>query len=435
MSAGDPTKATLLVHHADALVTLAGHGTSPLTGAALGELGIIADGAVAAAGDRILAVGPSDRVEREVSLAEGAQVIDARGRTVLPGFVDPHTHLVYAGTREREFPLRLAGASYLEILQAGGGILGTVGATRAADEATLARLTRERLDTALRHGTTTLEIKSGYGLDTATELKQLRAAKRAGRGHPVRTVATFMGAHAFPAEYRDDPEGYVDLVVEAMIPAVTESALATFCDVFCEEGVFSPAQSRRILEAGRAAGLQPKLHADELASSGGAELAGELDAVSADHLVYASEAGLAAMAAAKVVAVLLPGTTFSLMGSRYAPARRMVDAGVPVALATDANPGSSPTESMQMIVNLACLQLKLSPEEAIAAATLNAAHAVGMAAEVGSLEVGKRADLLVVDAPSPAYLAYHYGTNLAERVIAGGRVAWQRDARDREDRP
>jgi len=428
------TAATLLVRHADALVTLAGHGTSPLTGAALGELGVIADGAVAAAGDRILAVGPSDRVERTITLAEGARVIDARGRTVLPGLVDPHTHLVYAGTREREFPLRLAGASYLEILRAGGGILGTVTATRAADEATLARLTRDRLDTALRHGTTTLEIKSGYGLDTATELKQLRAAKRAARGHPVRTVATFMGAHAFPPEHRADPEGYVDLVVEAMIPAVAEAGLAAFCDVFCEEGVFSVSQSRRILEAGRAAGLAPKLHADELASSGGAELAGAVGAVSADHLVYASDAGLAAMAAAGVVAVLLPGTTFSLMGSRYAPARRMIDAGVPVALATDANPGSSPTESMQMIVNLACLQLKLSPEEALAAATLNAAHAVGMADEVGSLEVGKRADLLVVDAPSPTYLAYHYGTNLAERVIASGRIAWQRPGLESQDR-
>jgi imidazolonepropionase len=423
------TAATLLVRHADALVTLAGHAGAPLTGAALGELAVIDDGAVAAAGDRIVAVGPSDRVEREVTLAEGATVLDARGRTVLPGFVDPHTHLVHAGTREREFGLRLAGASYLEILQAGGGILGTVEATRAADEATLARLTRDRLDTALRYGTTTLEIKSGYGLDTPTELKQLRAAALAGRDHPVRTVATFMGAHAFPPEHRDDPEAFVDLVIDEMIPAVAEAGLAAFCDVFCEQGVFSVAQSRRILEAGLAAGLRPKLHADELASSGGAELAGELGAVSADHLVYASEAGLASMAAAGVVAVLLPGTTFSLMGTRYAPARRMIDAGVPVALATDANPGSSPTESMQMIVNLACLQLGMTPAEAIAAATLNAAHALGMADEVGSLEAGKRADLLVVDAPNPTYLAYHYGTNLVESVIAGGRVAWRRRAR------
>jgi imidazolonepropionase len=429
------TAATLLVRHADELVTLAGHGAAPLTGAALGELGVIPDGAVATAGDRIVAVGPSDLVERSVTLADDARVVDAHGKTVLPGFVDPHTHLVYAGTREREFPLRLAGASYLEILHAGGGILNTVAATRAADEATLAQRTRERLDTALRHGTTTLEIKSGYGLDTATELRQLSAAQRAGRGHAVRTVTTFMGAHAFPPEFRDAPERYLDLIVEAMIPAVAHGGLATFCDVFCEEGVFDVAQSRRILEAGRAAGLRPKLHADELASSGGAELAAELGAVSADHLVYASDAGLAAMAAAGVVAVLLPGTTFSLMGSHYAPARRMIDAGVPVALATDANPGSSPTESMQIIVNLACLQLKLSPSEAIAAATLNAAHALGLAHEVGSLEVGKRADLLVVDAPSHTYLAYHYGTNLAERVIAGGRVAWQRNGPRSEDRP
>jgi len=423
---GPRPAATLLVRHAEQLVTLAGHGDRPVTGARLGEVGVIRDGALAAAGDRILAVGTTEEVERSVSLAEGADVLDAHGRTVLPGFVDPHTHLVYAGSREAEFPLRLAGASYLDVLRAGGGILATVRATRAVGEGVLADLTRERLDTALSYGTTTLEIKSGYGLDAGTELKQLRAARRAAHRHPVTVLTTFMGAHAVPEEDRDDPERFVERVAESMVPAVADAGLAEFCDVFCEQGVFTPEQARRVLEAGRAAGLRPKLHADELASSGGAELAAELGAVSADHLVYASDEGLRAMAAAGVVAVLLPGTTFSLMGGRYADARRMVDAGVPVALATDANPGSSPTESMQMIVNLACLQLRMTPEEAIVAATLNAAHALALGTEVGSLEPGKRADLVVYAMPSYTYLPYHFGTNLAQTVVAGGRVAWQR---------
>jgi len=425
-AAAVPEAATLLVTHAEQLVTVAGFSGTPATGSHLGRIGVIEDGAVAVAGTRVIAVGTTDQIERSVYLHGGARTIDARGHVVLPGFVDPHTHLVHAGERSAEFPLRLRGASYLEILRAGGGILGTVRATRQATEAALTAQTRARLDTALGHGTTTLEIKSGYGLDTATELKQLRAAARAGEGHAVKTVRTFMGAHAVPPEYRDDTESYLDLVVQEMLPAVADARLAAFCDVFCEEGVFTPAQSRRVLEAGAALGLRPKVHADELASSGGAELAAEVRAASADHLVYASEAGLAAMAEAAVVAVLLPGTTFSLMGTTYAPARRMVDAGVPVALATDANPGSSPTESMQMVLNLACLQLRLSPEEAIVAATINAAHALGLAAEVGSIEVGKRADLVLYQAPSYGYLPYHYGTNLAATVVAGGRVAWER---------
>ncbi len=422
--AGAPV--TLLVHNAGPLVTVAGSHGSPAGGARQGAVGIVPDGAVAAAGERIVAVGTSAEVLRSVEVAPDAEVIDARGALVLPGFVDPHTHLVYAGERQHEFPRRLRGESYLDILAAGGGILATVEATRRADEATLAELTRSRLDVALAHGTTTMEIKSGYGLDTTSELKQLRAVRRAASGHAIDVVPTFMGAHAVPATAGRDADAYVELVIEEMIPAVAAERLARFCDVFCEHGVFSVEQSRRVLQAGVAAGLRPKLHADELAGGGGAELAAELRAVSADHLVHASEAGIAAMAAEGVLAVLLPGTTFALMGRDYAPARRMVEAGLPVALATDANPGSSPTESMQIILNLACLQLRLSPAEAVVAATLNAAHAVGMADTVGSLEVGKRADLVIYDAPDLDYLAYHYGTNLARRVVAGGRTAWTR---------
>lgn len=424
-SSADRPRATLLITHADELVTVAGHSHAPATRERQGTVGVIPDGAVAVAGEHVIAVGPSEAVERSVELAPGAEVVLARGATVLPGFVDPHTHLVYAGSREQEFPLRLQGASYLEILRSGGGILATVEATRRAGEATLAGLTRRRLDTALAYGTTTVEIKSGYGLDLATELKQLRAVQHAAHDHAARVVTTFMGAHAVPPEAAGDADRYVASIVEAMIPAVAEAGLATFCDVFCEEGVFTVAQARRVLEAGAAAGMRPKLHADELAGGGGAELAAEVRAVSADHLVHATEAGIAAMAAAGVVAVLLPGTTFSLMGTSYAPARRMIDAGLAVALATDANPGSSPTESMQMIVNLACLQLRMSPEEAVVAGTINAAHALGLAHEVGSIEVGKRADLVLYDAPNLRYLAYHYGTNQARRVVAGGRTAWR----------
>lgn len=423
----DGRPVTLLVRDAGQLITLQGKSNAPATREALLDLGIIEDGAVAACGDRIVAVGPTAEVERRITLAPDATVISAEGKTVMPGFVDPHTHLVYAGSRERELPLRLQGASYLEILQQGGGILSTVRATRAATEDQLVQQTRRRLDIALSYGTTTLEIKSGYGLDTATELKQLRAARRAAQGHPVKTVRTFMGAHALPEEYRNRREDFVRLVIEEMIPAVArEEGLATFCDVFCEKGVFSVEESRRILLAGQEAGLRPKIHADELEPFGGAELAAEVGAISADHLMHASDEGIRRMAEAGVVAVLLPGTTFSLMSGQYAPARKMMEAGLAVALSTDANPGSSPTESMQMILNLACLYLKMLPEEAIHGATINAAHALGLAHEVGSLEVGKRADLVIYDAPNYLYLPYHYGTNLAEQVIAGGRVAWER---------
>ncbi|HLT58029.1 MAG TPA: imidazolonepropionase [Limnochordales bacterium] len=418
---GKPT-ADLLIHSAAELVTAAGASARPKVGAALADIGIIQDGAVAAAGGRIIAVGTTAAVRAAVGVDARTTVIDAAGKTVMPGFVDPHTHLVYAGSREFELGLRLAGRTYLDILAEGGGILHTVAATRRASLAELVASARRRLDVMLAHGTTTVEAKSGYGLDTETELRQLRAVRQLAAEHPVRLVPTFLGAHAVPVQDRDEPERFVARVIDEMIPAVAAEGLAEFCDVFCEQGVFTVEQSRRILEAGKAAGLRPKLHADEIVSFGGAELAAEVGAVSADHLVYASEEGIRRMAETGVVAVLLPATTLFLMGQRYAPARRMIEAGVPVALATDCNPGSSPTESMQLVVALACLCLRMTPAEAIAAATINAAHAIGRAHEVGSLEVGKRADIIVLDAPNHQFIPYKVGINLVERVIIDGRV-------------
>lgn len=416
-------EADLLVVHAGELLTLTGGpqgGEGPRTGEALGELGLIRDGAVAIADGLVAAVGLSADL---LGTVRAAQTVDARGRVVLPGFVDPHTHLLFAGSRADEFEMRLRGATYLEIAAAGGGILHTVTQTRALSESALVDLGAARLTRMLAHGTTTVEAKSGYGLATEEELKLLRALHRLSALHQVDVVPTFLGAHAVPAEFAADPDGYVALVIEEMLPAVAEEDLAEFCDVFCEETAFSVAQSRAILEAGAEYGLLPKIHADELSDRGGARLAAEVGAVSADHLLFAAEDGLRAMAEAGVIAVLLPGTAFFL-GLPYAPARRMIDLGVPVALATDFNPGSSPTYSMQMAVALACLGLRLTPAEAIAAATINAAWAIGLAEEVGSLEAGKVADLVILDATDHRALGMHFGVNLVDEVYKRGRLVY-----------
>jgi imidazolonepropionase len=340
----------------------------------------------------------------------------------VPGFVDPHTHLPWAGSREEELVRRLAGATYQEIAAAGGGILSTVAATREASEEELVVRVGRRLDLMLVHGTTTAEAKSGYGLSLADETKQLRALRRGAADHPVDLVPTLLAAHEVPPEHRADRGRYLDLVCEEIVPAVAEAGLARFCDVFCERGVFDPAESRRVLEAGARHGLAPRLHADEFADSGGAELAADLGALSADHLVAVSAAGVEALAAAGVTAVLLPGTSFFLHQHRYAPARRLVTAGVPVALATDCNPGSSYTESMPMVFVLAVYELGLTIEEALTAATLNAAACLGVAGEVGSIEEGKAADLVLLDAPNLLHLAYHYGVNPVAAVVKGGRL-------------
>jgi imidazolonepropionase len=374
---------------------------------------------------RIAFVGPPEERRRrfgDLSPAPGIERLDGGGGTLVPGFVDPHTHLPWAGSREEEFVARLAGATYEEIAAAGGGILSTVAATRRASEDELVDGVRRRLDLMLAWGTTTAEAKSGYGLALAPEMKQLRAIARAAASHPVDLVPTLLAAHEIPAEHRGDRERYVEMVCAEIVPAVAESGLASFCDVFCERGVFSAEESRRVLAAGAAAGLPPRLHADEFVDSGGAELAAELGALSADHLMAVSDRGIEALAGSAVTAVLLPGTSFFLMKERYAPARRLIAAGVPVALATDCNPGSSYTESMPMVLTLAALKLGMTIAESLTAATLNSACCLGLGAEIGSIEEGKRADLVLLAAPNLLHLVYHYGVNPVAAVVKGGQV-------------
>ncbi len=396
---------------------------APLAGARQGAVARWDRGALTVETGRIVSVGDETGVLRGLHVRDVEAEVDCSGRCLVPGFVDPHTHLCFCRPREKEFTARLGGADYREILRGGGGILSSVREVRAASEEELFDLTRRRAISALRHGTTTIEIKSGYGLSLESELKQLRVIERVGRETRLRVVPTFLGAHAVPPEHAGRPDAYVEVVAGEMIPAVARAGSAQFCDVFCEEGAFSTSQARRGLEAARAAGLGLKVHADELSATGGAELAASLGAVSADHLLSASDTGLEAMARAGVIAVLLPGTAYS-MRKPYAPARKMIAMGLPVALATDCNPGSSFIESMQFVVGLAVLQMGMTVAEALVACTLNAAFALGMGGEVGSLGPGKRADFVLLEGETPAILAFHAGAASVCRVYVDGRPAW-----------
>jgi imidazolonepropionase len=411
-------KADLLIVNADELIMLAGGSQKPRAGKQMRELGIIRNGGLAVRDGRIVAVGKTPEVTK---VFKAENVINAHGKTVLPGFVDPHTHLVFAGSREDEFQMRIEGASYMEILGAGGGILKTVRETRKANAEKLVDMSLKTLDVMLEHGTTTVEAKSGYGLTTKDELKILEAIRRLNQLHCADVVSTFLGAHVIPPEYKGSAQSYVNLIVEDMIPKVSEKGLAEFCDVFCERGVFSLEQTRRILVAGKNYGLKPKVHADEMSMLGGAELAADVGAVSAEHLLFSSVEGVKSMAGKGVVAVLLPAAAFSLMMGRYADARLMIDFGVPVALGTDFNP-SCWVENMQLVIALACHFMKLTPAEAITAATINAAHAIGKASEVGSLDVGKKADVIILDVPNHKFLGYRFGVNLVDKVIKNGRL-------------
>jgi len=410
----------LLIHGLAEVATPTG--TTACAGAEQGRVERRPGAEVLCRDGRVAFVGPPEERRRRFGELDGAARLDGGGGTLVPGFVDPHTHLPWAGSREEEFARRLAGATYQEIAAAGGGILATVAATREAGEDELVERVRRRLDRMLVHGTTTAEAKSGYGLTLDDELKQLRAIRRAAAGHPVDLVPTLLAAHEVPPEHRARRERYLDLVCEEIVPAAAAAGLARFCDVFCEHGVFTAAESRRVLAAGVRHGLAPRLHADEFVDSGGAELAAELGALSADHLIAVSDAGIEALAGSGVTAVLLPGTSFFLMKHAYAPARRLVAAGVPVALATDCNPGSSYTESVPAVFVLAVFELGLSIEEALTAATLNAACCLGLGTEIGSIEEGKRADLALLDAPNLLHLAYHYGVNPVAAVVKDGRV-------------
>jgi imidazolonepropionase len=416
-------KADLLIVNAAELITLEGGNAKPRVGKQMRELDIIRDGGLAIRDGRIIALGKSADVRNNV---KAENVISANGKTVLPGFVDAHTHLVFAGSREDEFQMRVEGAYYLEILSAGGGILRTVRDTRKASVDKLVEGGLKTLDAMLECGTTTTEAKSGYGLETRDEVKILEVMKRLNQIHTVDIVPTLLGAHAVPPEFKGNTQGYVSQVCEEMIPKVAEKGLAEFCDVFCEKGVFGLEQTRRILLAGKSHGLKPKVHADEMSTCGGAELAADVGAVSADHMLFSSYEGIKAMATKGVVAVLLPAAAFSLMNGKFADARSMIDLGVPVALGSDFNP-SCWALNMQLVIGFACHFMRLTPAEAIAAATINAAHAVGRASEVGSFEVGKKADVLILDAPGHKNLGYRFGANLVDKVVKNGRVVLDRE--------
>jgi len=390
-----------------------------------GPLGLIANGALAAADGRVVWVGPQSRLASEVTLTLGGRRLDGRGAVAVPGFVDSHTHLVFAGSREREYAMRAAGATYQQIAAAGGGILATVAATRAASVDELVNLGLPRLRAALAHGTTTLEVKSGYCLNPAGEVKMLEAIRRLDELQAVDLHANFCGAHEVPPEYKGRTDAYVDVVVKEMLPAVATARLARYVDVFCEEGVFSIEQSRRILEMGARHGLRAKFHADEFVTLGGAELAAEIGALSADHLLKARPEGVARMKEAGVTATLLPGTAFFL-GLPYAPARTFLATGVRLALASDFNPGSSMGLNLQLVMTMAVSQMKLSPEEALLGVTLHAAHAMGLEADVGSLAPGKLCDVALTDGPNWRYLSYFYGVNHVRAVLKRGRLVTER---------
>ena len=384
-----------------------------MRGAAMRTLRIHENAVIVVRDGKIAYVGPERRSRIAIT-----QDYDAKGATAIPGFVDSHTHLPWAGYRESEFNRRLQGETYEQIAASGGGIASTVGATRKASEEQLVDNVLARARTMSRYGTTTAEAKSGYGLNLADELKQLRAIRKANETSPVRLVATCLAAHDFPPGRRDD--SYVDEVVNEIIPAIAEEQLTKYCDVFIERGVFTPEQGERVLRAGIAHRMKPRVHADELSDTGGAALAASLRAASADHLMHVSDRGIAALAQSNTVANLLPATSFFLMAQRYAPARALVDAGAIVSLSTDCNPGSSMTESMPMVMQLATLQMKMTVEESLTAATLNGAYSLGLANETGSLEIGKRADIVLLDAPNYLHLVYHFGVNLVRAVLRDG---------------
>ncbi|WP_135824897.1 imidazolonepropionase [Halorussus ruber] len=410
---------TAVVHDAAEIVTLESSedaGDDGETDEA--DLGIYEDAAVAVVDGEVARVGPTGPVTREFPPENATHEVDATGKSVIPGFVDPHTHALFAGDRSDEFEAKLQGKTYQEIMEEGGGILRTVRATREAGDEQLLDNLLSHLDTMLAHGTTTVEVKSGYGLDTETELRMLEVIDRADDAHPVDVVPTFMGAHAVPEG--EDADEYVEEVVQDQIPEVESQGIAQFVDVFCEEGVFDVEQSRRVLEAGKEAGLTPKVHAEELAHIGGTRLAADIGAASADHLLHSTEEDIAALVEADVVPVLLPGTAFGL-GAAYADARQFIEAGADVAIATDFNPNCY-SQSMGFAASLSCVEMGMTPAEALVASTTNAAAALDLAESVGTLREGSPADMAVLDAPTYVHVPYNFGVNAVETVLKGGEV-------------
>jgi len=409
---------SLAVLHASELVTLAGS-KRPRVGRELSELAIIRDGGMLIRDGKIEKVGPSDEIEKN---GGDSEIVDARGRVVMPGFIDAHTHLLFAGNRLDDFERRAQGETYEQIAKAGGGIWSTVGTTRAASESDLLTQAKEHANWFLRCGTTTVEVKSGYGLTVEDELKILRVMCLLKKEVPLEIVPTFLGAHAVPREF--SPDEYLEVVVNQMLPRVTAENLAEFCDVFCERGYFDIDQSRRLLSAAKKLGLRLRGHVDQLTNSGGAKLMAELGASTADHLEQANEQGIEALKKANVQPVLLPGSVYALGSSRYPRAREMIESGLSVVLATDFNPGSSPTPSMPMVLSLACTQMKMSPAEAITASTVNAAHSLNRADKIGSLEPGKLANFVIFECEDYRELAYWFGMPQTHAVYVRGARDW-----------
>ena len=411
----------LVIIHANELVTMNTRYGAPRIGEDMSELSIIKDGALAVKGDRIIFIGTTEELMSKYEFGKIPTKIDAKNNLVTPGFIDSHTHIIFDGTRENELSMKLQGMTYLEILKTGGGILKTVRETRKAPLEKLIKNGKEILDKMMSYGTTTVEVKSGYGLTTESEIKLLEAIQILNENHPLDLVPTFLGAHAIPPEYNDNPDEYVELIISDMIPKIAKEGLAEFCDVFCEKGIFSIKQTRKILKTAIRYGLKPQIHIDEIVDTNGALLASEIRAIQTGHLLKSNIKGLKAMAETGVIATLLPGTPFCLMLDHYAPARKMIELGIPIALATDLNPNCW-TESMQMIITLACYHMKLSPAEALTAATINGACAIQKQDEIGSLEIGKKADLIVFDIPNHEFLPYQFGVNHVSKVIKNGKI-------------
>jgi len=415
------TQVDLIIIHANELVTMDTAFGVPRVGKDMKNLAIIPDGAVAILRNSIIFIGTTQELIANFPPNEETIIIDATNKLVTPGFIDPHTHIIFDGYRENELEMKLAGMTYLEILESGGGILKTVKATRKAPLTQLIKNGKTILNRMMEYGTTTIETKSGYGLDTESEIKSLLAAKELNLEHPIDIVSTFLGAHAVPPEYKGKTGEYVELIVSEMIPKIVKEELAEFCDVFCEKGIFSTEQTKKILLTAIKYGMKPQIHIDEIVDTNGALLAAELNAVQVGHMLKSNDKGLKALKETMTIATLLPGTPFCLMLKEYAPARKMIEMGIPVALATDFNPNCW-TESMQMIIALACYHMKMSPAEALSAATINAACAIGRQEEIGSLEVGKKADIIVFDVPNHNFLPYQFGVNLVSKVIKSGKV-------------
>ena len=411
----------LVVFNANELVTMNSKFGAPRIGKNMSELGIINNGAVAVKDDRIIFIGTTEELISKFEFGKIYTKIDAANKLVTPGFVDPHTHIIFSGSRENELSMKLDGKSYLEILDAGGGILKTVRDTREAPIEKLVENGKTILDKMMSYGTTTVEAKSGYGLTTESEIKQLKTIQILNLEHPLDIIPTFLGAHSTPPEFKDRTDDYVELITSEMIPKIANENLAEFCDVFCEKGIFSIEQARKILNVASRYGLKPQIHIDEIFDTNGALFASEIKAYQTGHLLKSNDEGLKAMAKEEVIATLLPGTPFCLMLDDYAPARKIIDYGVPVAIATDLNPNCW-TESMQMVIGLACYMMRLTPSEALTAATINGACALDRQDEIGSLEVGKKADLIVFDIPNHQFIPYHFGVNLVSKVIKNGKI-------------